>query len=123
MFNRGPARPQAIDDRLERPIVEQYAILGMVGYINQLVVEQPRIDRVDDPAHADRPIPGGRSSGWKATASRWSTSVRCSASTRRNRSEERRVGKECGSTCRSRWSPYHKKKKYTDTYKQRSRSK
>src|SRR3546814_20334295 len=26
------------------------------------------------------------------------------------RSEERRVGKECVSTCRSRWSPYHKKK-------------
>src|SRR3546814_15091130 len=25
---------------------------------------------------------------------------------RENRSEERRVGKECGSTCRSRWSPY-----------------
>src|SRR3546814_12801663 len=23
------------------------------------------------------------------------------------RSEERRVGKECGSTCRSRWSPSH----------------
>ena len=23
------------------------------------------------------------------------------------RSEERRVGKECGTTCRSRWSPYH----------------
>src|SRR3546814_13701295 len=29
----------------------------------------------------------------------------------RTRSEERRVGKECVSTCRSRWSPYHKKKK------------
>src|SRR3546814_14212407 len=27
------------------------------------------------------------------------------------RSEERRVGKECVSTCRSRWSPYHLKKK------------
>src|SRR3546814_16101493 len=27
------------------------------------------------------------------------------------RSEERRVGKECGSTCRSRWSAYHAKKK------------
>src|SRR3546814_18982411 len=27
----------------------------------------------------------------------------CSA----QRSEERRVGKECVSTCRSRWSPYH----------------
>src|SRR3546814_15272297 len=24
-----------------------------------------------------------------------------------NRSEERRVGKECVRTCRSRWSPYH----------------
>src|SRR3546814_20827179 len=30
---------------------------------------------------------------------------------RKGRSEERRVGKECVSTCRSRWSPYHKKKK------------
>src|SRR3546814_5486246 len=31
------------------------------------------------------------------------------AATRRRavRSEERRVGKECVSTCRSRWSPYH----------------
>src|SRR3546814_19211662 len=28
-----------------------------------------------------------------------------------DRSEERRVGKECVSTCRSRWSPYHSKKK------------
>src|SRR3546814_15091190 len=27
--------------------------------------------------------------------------------TKRTRSEERRVGKECVSTCRSRWSPYH----------------
>src|SRR3546814_13164378 len=30
---------------------------------------------------------------------------------RDGRSEERRGGKECGSTCRSRWSPYHSKKK------------
>src|SRR3546814_5053456 len=28
-------------------------------------------------------------------------------STFSSRSEERRVGKECVSTCRSRWSPYH----------------
>src|SRR3546814_12657602 len=32
------------------------------------------------------------------------------------RSEERRVGKECVRTCRSRWSPYHYKK--TNTTKQ-----
>src|SRR3546814_12013834 len=30
------------------------------------------------------------------------------------RSEERRVGKECVSTCRSRWSQYHEKKKGTN---------
>src|SRR3546814_14558679 len=29
-----------------------------------------------------------------------------------HRSAERRVGKECVSTCRYRWSPYHLKKKY-----------
>src|SRR3546814_5364358 len=28
-----------------------------------------------------------------------------------HRLEERRVGKECVSTCRSRWTPYHEKKK------------
>src|SRR3546814_19686149 len=33
---------------------------------------------------------------------------------RRSRSEERRVGKECVSTCRSRWSPYHYKKNKSD---------
>src|SRR3546814_17114786 len=32
------------------------------------------------------------------------------------RSEERRVGKECVSTCRSRWSPYHYKTKQIATY-------
>src|SRR3546814_17223243 len=37
-------------------------------------------------------------------SSRVATSCAC-------RSEERRVGKECVSTCRSRWSPYHSKKK------------
>src|SRR3546814_15293484 len=30
------------------------------------------------------------------------------------RSEERRVGKECVSTCRSRWSPSHATKKHTN---------
>src|SRR3546814_17278141 len=30
------------------------------------------------------------------------------------RSEERRVGKEWASTCRSRWAPYHYKKKITE---------
>src|SRR3546814_19317619 len=32
-----------------------------------------------------------------------------------DRSEERRVGKECVSTCRSRWSPYPEKKNKSKT--------
>src|SRR3546814_12715990 len=40
------------------------------------------------------------------------------------RSEERRVGKECVSTCRSRWSPYHlQKKEQNDVYKRSSLAK
>src|SRR3546814_1781004 len=35
------------------------------------------------------------------------TAGRQSRTTDKRRSEERRVGKECVSTCRSRWSPYH----------------
>src|SRR3546814_14983974 len=38
---------------------------------------------------------------------------RAGTSFRSCRSEERRVGKECVSTCRSRWSPYHSKQKYS----------
>src|SRR3546814_17710483 len=34
-------------------------------------------------------------------------------------SEARRVGKECVSTCRSRWSPEHNKKKRETEYKRR----
>src|SRR3546814_7490621 len=33
--------------------------------------------------------------------------LECANCHRPERSEERRVGKECVSTCRSRWSPYH----------------
>src|SRR3546814_12266030 len=37
------------------------------------------------------------------------------ADAKQGRSAERRVGKECVSTCRSRWSPYHSKKKKDTT--------
>src|SRR3546814_15193453 len=55
-------------------------------------------ERVDD-----RLAQGGRGDGLVGTGS-----------TQEGRSEERRVGKECVSTCRSRWSPYHSTKKRTD---------
>src|SRR3546814_7581331 len=40
-------------------------------------------------------------------ASIWATNVIDGTLYGVPRSEERRVGKECVSTCRSRWSPYH----------------
>src|SRR6056297_242522 len=40
-----------------------------------------------------------------------------------SRSEERRVGKEGVSTCRSRWSPYHEKKKRKKKEKRRGEKK
>src|SRR3546814_13111264 len=40
-------------------------------------------------------------------------------SARISRSEERRVGKECVSKCRSRWTRYHEKKKKKKEKKQR----
>src|SRR3546814_19312208 len=38
------------------------------------------------------------------------------------RSEERRVGKECVSTCRSRWSPEHSKKTHSEDGQKRKPS-
>src|SRR3546814_13345275 len=40
-------------------------------------------------------------------ASGYSQTVECARITEGGRSEERRVGQECVSTCRSRWSPYN----------------
>ena len=36
----------------------------MVGDVGELVVEQPRVDGVEDPAHADRAVPGGEVAAW-----------------------------------------------------------
>src|SRR3546814_12032904 len=41
--------------------------------------------------------------------------ARFRAAWRGSRSEARRVGKECVSTCRSRWSPYPSQKKQKET--------
>src|SRR3546814_4225590 len=69
-----------------------------------------------------RPLPldgGGSGWGW-LLRSRGSVNAEIRrkylAALQRARSEERRVGKECVSTCRSRWSPYH----YKQTYESRT---
>src|SRR3546814_11639979 len=58
-------------------------------------------------AHLDEPCPPLlHSAAYLYILSQYSTDPE-------QRSEERRVGKECVSTCRSRWSPDHSKKKTT----------
>src|SRR3546814_16357446 len=61
----------------------------------------------------DSPSPaGGRGKGGKAAEGEGAASKKKSRNPHvqlmgSGRSEERSVGKECVSTCRSRWSPYH----------------
>src|SRR3546814_7145549 len=59
----------------------------------------------DDLATVAREI--GHGSRPPVARSRPSRSRRVVIAAKPARSEERRVGKECVSTCRSRWSPYH----------------
>src|SRR3546814_15231799 len=46
-------------------------------------------------------------SNYLAGDNEWENLLQRSPIANIDRSEERRVGKECVSTCRSRWSPYH----------------
>src|SRR3546814_15144047 len=62
------------------------------------------------PAHAVKPSPRARSATHPSSTPQV-PARRTSRGMVDTRSEERRVGKECVSTCRSRWSPYHEKKK------------
>ena len=51
---------------------------------------------------------GARKNVWTVAKNTWEKGLTYAYRDRRTkRSEERRVGKECVSTCRSRWSPYH----------------
>src|SRR3546814_11257369 len=50
---------------------------------------------------------GGAKRRMRARAQRAALAPAGKARSKARRSEERRVGKECVSTCRSRWSPYH----------------
>src|SRR5947209_4018475 len=46
-------RSKSFDDRGKGAIVEDDTVLGVVDDISQLVIEQPRIKRVENAAHAD----------------------------------------------------------------------
>src|SRR3546814_14290905 len=75
-------------------------LAAMVADPNDLI--KGATDTRNDTAAATRPVRTYR----EKTQTGASGTLKA-ADTTSGRSEERRVGKECVSTCRSRWSPYH----------------
>src|SRR3546814_2536685 len=83
----------------------RHAYYGMISYVDdlmgKLLAALHRAGLTDDTIivftgdHGE--MLGERGMWYKMTFYEWSA----------RRSEERRVGQECVSTCRSRWSPYH----------------
>src|SRR3546814_14346641 len=68
--------------------------------VTEQSARMPEVARASAPAIKEGPLDGQQSRviGYRGEHRR---------SEYGQRSEERRVGKECVSTCRSRWSPYH----------------
>src|SRR3546814_4981665 len=60
-----------------------------------------------DKGFLDSMVTGGRLLRTRVCCPRCEVMARYQLAPPETRSEERRVGKECVSTCRSRWSPYH----------------
>src|SRR3546814_12407208 len=94
-----------------RPVVRNYTIRAYRAAGSGLFGESTEID-IDFAYHGDI----GPASAWADTASTGDNVALLDEGCIYNptpeakwqlRSEERRVGKECVSTCRSRWSPYH----------------
>ena len=53
-------RLKPVNNRLEHSIIEQHLIFGMIHDVDQVFIEEPRVDGVDHAAKADRAIPGGQ---------------------------------------------------------------
>src|SRR3546814_20686381 len=81
----------------------------------QLALEITERSLVTDPRHSFGILSRIRDLGVKISIDDFGTGYSCLAyfkdipadELKIDRSEERRVGKECVSTCRSRWSPFH----------------
>src|SRR3546814_13974629 len=101
----------AIEPRFARQFTDIVRTAIRLGFVIGIAVEL--IEQIDQALNARRnPIAGQRDRRGHgdhqhhaaAFASKGTTLVSGKSSSAR--SEERRVGKECVSTCRSRWSPY-----------------
>ena len=89
--SRDPVAADRLDEQLEVVTAELRRRIGQTFTLEELVALYERAEAwVRDSVSEHAPTPG-----WPCTLAG------------RGRSEERRVGKECSSPCRSRWSPYH----------------
>src|SRR3546814_15822248 len=104
LHDAGKTRPAAVGRKLEvadrRIVAAGQQVAAIVGegdgvHVAVVLVEHKALLQPDEVPEPHGAVPAGR--GGKAPV---------------RRSEERRVGTECVRTSRSRWSPYHKKKKH-----------
>src|SRR3546814_20523520 len=103
MDERDEQRRQHCDDDRESPLLRARKAIDGEGREGER--DGPYPERAEQEQHdAQRRLQG--TDHGSAMPARWLF--------RKRRSEERRVGKECVSPCRSRWSPYHYKKKKTN---------
>src|SRR3546814_12388235 len=93
---------------MRRPI---HAMLFASGSLAALMMAVPAIAQTSDDATQASDSSTTRPRGASVSADEIVVTARRREESIQTRSEERRVGKECVSTCRSRWSPYHEKKK------------
>src|SRR3546814_14281020 len=86
------------------------------GAVSLVEIERPEAVRSFCIATSATDFPPSRPSTWSGAIDQISAgampgeaddAVPAAERSKRLRSEERRVGKECVSTCRSRWPPYH----------------
>src|SRR3546814_4814128 len=86
---------------LDRRSFEDFAHVG-----NNLFVDEMPGGQIE-PDPQERPVDGRMADFIAHRAHEGARHFENETARFRERSEERRVGKECVSTCRSRWSPYH----------------
>src|SRR3546814_16138760 len=84
----------------------------MLADMGAQVVKVEKLPGGDDTRRTTPPAINGESASFMIlNRNKRGVAVDLKAEEGKARSEERRVGKECVSTCRSRWWPYNKKKK------------
>src|SRR3546814_12544877 len=107
-----PAVAEPADIRVDPGIAVEFLRRRTIGRVSESVGRRRGITVEIDPrmriiaTQVDADAVGNVHAQPRAAAD-LAIAVALGAVGRRRRSEERRVGKECVSTCSSRWSPYH----------------